>query len=418
MSTFEVKVVRIDDVTDHPNADRLSLNKIGGFVAVSNKEISHAQGESDPQFVHRYRPGQLVIYVPEGAIVPDSLLQKHGYWDAEKNQGILAGSKGNRVKAIKLRNVVSQGLIFEFGEVQVDDFDALTIPVGEGPDPDWLIAQEGDDIGAVLGITKYEPEIPASMSGDIVYYPSLTLKFDIENQQKYPDVFTDDEYVYATEKLHGTFAAFVCFDKDYANLHNFDINDFIEFADGKYATAYSKGLGYKGFVFKATPENIERNIYLRTLKALLADKLDANDTWAGRAIAQYVEKLAGPITFLGEIYGKGIQDLQYSLDKPKFALFSIHAFGNYIPSNFFFDPGGLVQRSFETVPLLFQGPYKELIDDIEFYRDGKSVIDNTTIREGLVVTPQFEGRDERIGRRALKLVSPDYLVRKGGTEYN
>ena len=59
MATFEVKAVKIDEVTDHPNADRLSMNRIGGFIAISNK----VDGK------HRYRAGDLVVYVPEGAVI-------------------------------------------------------------------------------------------------------------------------------------------------------------------------------------------------------------------------------------------------------------------------------------------------------------------------------------------------------------
>ena len=103
MSTFEVLVRKIDDVIEHPNADRLNIVKILGYDAITNKNENN-----EP----RYAKGDLVIYVPEGAVVPENLLKQYGYWDDEKNKGMLAGRRGDRVKAIRLRQVLSQGLIW------------------------------------------------------------------------------------------------------------------------------------------------------------------------------------------------------------------------------------------------------------------------------------------------------------------
>ena len=392
MSTFEVKVVRIDDVLNHPNADRLSLNKIGGFVAVSNK---------DEDGNHRYQPGQLVVYVPEGAVVPLDILLYFGYTDNE-GKGILAGSKGNRVKAIKLRDVVSQGLIFPLSDNMITGHSTGSQGAA------FVNVSEGDDIADLLAIVKYEPVIPASMSGEVIHMPSLTLNFDVENLQKYPDAFEQDEYVYATEKLHGTFAAFVF--TSATNVSEEEAQNLIQVSPNIYATAFSKGLGAKGLVFKATPDNISRNIYLRALANLLS-----NET-ARQEIIDNVNYIApSKLTLIGEIYGRGVQDLTYSLDSPSFAMFGAINDKTYMNAESFFNETPL--DSIPRVPLIYQGPFGQLIGNIEGYRDGKSMVDGITLREGIVVTPQIEGRDDRFGRRALKLVSPNYLLRKGGTEY-
>ncbi len=78
MSAFEVKVRRIDKVEDHPDADRLSIVSILGYRAITNKLEDGS---------HRYAPGDLVVYVPEAAVVPEHLLKQYGYWDAEKDKG-------------------------------------------------------------------------------------------------------------------------------------------------------------------------------------------------------------------------------------------------------------------------------------------------------------------------------------------
>ena len=102
MSTFEVPVLRVDEAIGHPDADRLTINTIGGYRCISNKFEDGSW---------RYNTGDLVVYIPEGSLLPEWLLRRLGMWNDEKGCGFLAGSKGNRVKAVCLRGQISQGLI-------------------------------------------------------------------------------------------------------------------------------------------------------------------------------------------------------------------------------------------------------------------------------------------------------------------
>jgi RNA ligase (TIGR02306 family) len=106
MANFEVLLRTVDDVIDHPGADRLSIVKVLGYEAITNKREL-----ADGSLVARYRKGDAIVYVPEATIVPEALLKQYGYWDDEKGKGMLAGKAGDRVKAIRLRKVMSQGLI-------------------------------------------------------------------------------------------------------------------------------------------------------------------------------------------------------------------------------------------------------------------------------------------------------------------
>lgn len=98
MAEFEVKVVKIDRIEDHPNADALELAVIGGYRAIVK--------------LGEFEAGDLAVYIPEAAIVPDWLLKRMGL------EGKLAGKDKNRVKAIKLRGILSQGLVLplEYGD--------------------------------------------------------------------------------------------------------------------------------------------------------------------------------------------------------------------------------------------------------------------------------------------------------------
>ena len=75
----------------------------------------------------------------------------------------------------------------------------------------WLELADGSEIEVVLGqnvadelgITKYEPPVPEGMNGEVKPLHDHTIKFDVENIQRYPDVIQPGEPVVMTEKLHG-----------------------------------------------------------------------------------------------------------------------------------------------------------------------------------------------------------------------
>ena len=164
---FESRVYALR-IEQHPNADRLELAAIGGFRCVVGKG----------SFVD----GDLAAYIPEAAVCPDWLIAELGL------EGKLAGSKKNRVKAVKLRGSLSQGLVY---------------PVSDGMIRGRQVAA-GDDVTELLELVKYEPPIPISMQGEVRAAHGATLKFDIEDFKKYPEEFRDGEPVVITEKLHGT----------------------------------------------------------------------------------------------------------------------------------------------------------------------------------------------------------------------
>jgi len=100
MATFEVKVYKLK-IEEHPDADSLELAVVGDYRSIVRKGS--------------FKTGDLGIYIPEGAVLPDWLIEKMGL------TGMLAGKDKNRVKAIKLRGVLSQGLVLALDEFPVMD---------------------------------------------------------------------------------------------------------------------------------------------------------------------------------------------------------------------------------------------------------------------------------------------------------
>ncbi len=129
MSSFDVTVRRIESITEHPNADNIECAHIDGYIAVVPK------GE--------FHEGDLAVYIPEQSLLPEWLLADMGL------VGKLAGPQKNRVKAIKLRGVLSQGLLYRPPNLSALDLNELYELQG--------------DMAGVLGIEKWKPEIPAHM---------------------------------------------------------------------------------------------------------------------------------------------------------------------------------------------------------------------------------------------------------------
>lgn len=148
---------RIDNITPIEDADKIRLAHIGGWKVVIAKNANHNIGD-------------LVVYCEIDSFLPVEpeleFLRKTSY----KKMGDLVGF---RLKTIKLRNQISQGLIMPLN-------DANTIIKRNYPNIDIDLI-EGMDVTDLLGIQKYDPPIPAHLSGTIKgQFPSFIQKTDEE----------------------------------------------------------------------------------------------------------------------------------------------------------------------------------------------------------------------------------------------
>lgn len=371
MATFEVKVYKLR-IEEHPNADALELAVVGDYKSIVRKG--------------QFKTGDLGVYIPEAAVLPQWLVEELGL------VGRLAGKQSNRVKAVKLRGVLSQGLVYPVtamtdGQPGVKFYD-------EHSEKYLLMGVfEGMLVHDVLEITKYEPPIPIHLMGEVWNAHGMTLGYDIENFKKYPDVIKEGERVFFTEKIHGTWACL--------GYH----------PDSETPIISSKGLSAQGLAFKINEANKE-NTYVSTL---------CGTPYLDRA-KMYVKVKYGNVPFyiLGEIFGRGLQDLAYGATKPTFQAFDVYigepGRGKYLGySEFvvFCQHVGV-----DKVPVLFVGEFSKTT--MEEFTSGKEAVsgNEVNIREGIVIKPIFEREDYSLGRVVLKSVSEEYLLRKGGTEFN
>lgn len=394
MSNFQVLVQPIF-ISDHPNAEKLDIGHIG---SPDGWQVVVAKG--------RFQSGDMCAYIGENAVVPENILKYYGYWNEERNKGLLAGSKGDRVKAIRLRGEFSLGIVLPVRETNTGYYCFPHDPAVVVEDlTDFSPTENTADF---LGITKYEPPIPVEMAGEVYNFGThVGVNYDIENIKNYPNVLVEGEEIQATEKLHGTFCQIVVmpFEQQYHHEDHFVVtND--STGEQAYIAVSSKGIGAKGLFLKNNDRNTD-NVYVRTAQKYFQSLTE--------------HEIPEPFTVCGEVFGNGVQDLSYgySQGQTDFRFFDVY-FGHRGAGEWINDEGLDVfaeQFNIERVPLLYRGPYsKELVHKLT--QKTKSVFDPKQVREGIVIKPVEERYDPNLGRVIVKSINEDYLTRKGGTEFN
>lgn len=171
MSRFQVEVVPIV-LKPHPNADTLSIAEIYGYTCVvRTKDFEGVSAGA---------------YIPPDSLVPADRPEFAFLKDKAKHDGKA------RIKVVRLRGVVSQGLLLP----------------GK---PGWEI---GGDVAAELGVVHYDPPLPLSTSGeDEEAPPGQRPAYDVEHWRRYREILSPGEPVLVTEKVHGTSARY-CFVED------------------------------------------------------------------------------------------------------------------------------------------------------------------------------------------------------------
>jgi tRNA-binding EMAP/Myf-like protein len=139
---IEARVVTIDSVRKHPDADRLTIVAVSG-----NDVVANLHEDGTPRWVE----GELCVYVPENAVVPESVLKERGYWEPDAKKGLLGGSKGNRVKMQRFAGFESRGIIFKVEKKAYSP----TFSGGLYNGSEAIAVNVGDDVAEFLGITEY-----------------------------------------------------------------------------------------------------------------------------------------------------------------------------------------------------------------------------------------------------------------------
>lgn len=362
MADFKVEVLEVLGLENIPGADFIELAVIKGYRSVVKKDSVQS--------------GDIVVYIPEGSIVPNDILTELDL------VGKLNGKNKDRVKAARFQGCLSQGLVYK---------------------PTWIgECQLYDDVGERCGIVKYEQPIPTIMAGKVSsVLRGKLISYDIENIKRWPDVLQDMELVSFQEKAHGTLVQIAMIP---------DIPPEVSF-NGCAIT--SKGIGAQGLCFLNVKDN-KINLYIKTVEKVI-------EQLYGRllempTIFTFTEKY--PLYLFGEILGKGVQDLYYGHITPTFRLFDIYI--GYPGSGRWLDYNEKLAfaedySELQLLPFLYVGPFTQEV--LAIHTNGLEAVSGRKLhlREGIVIRPVIERTDSQLGRVILKSVSENYLLRTGNT---
>ncbi len=364
MSQLKVEICKIDKIETHPNANKLDLATIKGWQCVVGKD--------------NHKENDLVIYCPPDSIIPSSIIEKYNLEFLKKN---------GRVGRIKLRGCLSEGLIL--------GLDCL---------PSDYRIEEGKDVGTVLNIKKYEVPEPiynACSSNRVISKRKKNSLFseytDIDNIKNYQNIFTENDIVVITEKIHGT--NFRC---GYLSIEYRGLSGFFKRLYHKYITKKTHEVCVGSHHVQKTFWNKYKGYYNSDIYSEIAKRYRLD------------EIIPKDYILYGEIYGKSIQDLTYGLtDKTDVVFFDVKYKGEYLSYAEFVE--FCLYRNLPRVPCLYVGEFSNSL--ITEHTSGQSKFCPSQIREGCVIKTAIETKDKQIGRKILKSISVDYLLRKNGTEY-
>ena len=303
-------VVKIIDIQPIVGADVIVVVSVKGWKVVAKKDD--------------YKVGELAVYYEIDSFLPIrpqfEFLRKSSY----KRMGLI---EGYRLRTIKLKNTISQGLLTAIPEGIVDP-------------------KEGDDLTQVLDIVKYEPPIPAQLAGKIKgAFPSFIPKTDEERCQILDMSLYAGERVYVCEKLDGSSATFY----------------------------YNKG------EFGVCSRNWE-----------LAETED-NSFWRAAKLLSLKErfiKLGRNIALQGELLSPGVQGNIYNFKDVNVYFFTAYDIDKH--RRMYFDEleWVLFKLDLKIVPILDSNyilPKENLSESMLQYAEGKSALNPDVEREGIVV---------------------------------
>jgi RNA ligase (TIGR02306 family) len=329
----------ISNLSPIEGADKIETATIDGWKVVVAKDVGNKVGDK-------------VIYCEIDSFLPIrdefEFLRKSSY----KKMG---GEEGFRLKTIKLRGQVSQGLILPLSVLKSTDIVKVTTVKTEWGNQYELFAEDGepivevgDDVTEVLGIVKYEPPIPAELSGKVKgFFPSFLRKTDEERVQnltkEYENYKSLGRKFYVTEKL-----------------------------DGSSATFY-----YKDGVFGVCSRNLE---LLET---------EGNTFWKVSRELDLENKMKDfgvNISLQGELIGEGIQGNPYKIKGQTVKFFNLFDIDLQVYHSLAHLDRALGIMGLKMVPIVdefFNLP--ETIEELLKYAEDKSVLNSNFDREGVVI---------------------------------
>ena len=331
---------KIDALLPIVGADAIECAVVGGWTCVVKK------GE--------FNVGDLAVYLEIDSWIPTELAP---FLSKGKEPRVYEGILGERLRTVKLRGQLSQGLLLPL-EPTCANIESELI--------------EGLDVSLPLNIVKWEMPMNAQLAGMAKgNFPSLIPKTDqerVQNLKKEIDQANTDGLCFeVTEKLEGSSMT-------------------VYLIDGVF------GVCSRNLDLKETEDNTFWQVARR-------DGIEAKM----RAVPT-----GGDFAIQGELIGPGIQGNIYKLSKPEFRVFDVYN----ISGGFYMNPAP--RRVLINVMGLLHVPIITTyslapcgtVDELLLWAEGPSAITLTQEREGIVFK-------QVNGGMTFKAISNKYLLKVG-----
>jgi RNA ligase (TIGR02306 family) len=328
---------KIDALTPIEGADAIECATVGGWKVVVKKGEYHAGDDAIYCEIDSWIPYELAPFLSKG-----------------KEPREFEGIKGERLRTIKLRGQLSQGLLLPLG-IGVFDVNA--------------VLEEGTDVSELLNVVKWEKPMNAQLAGMARgNFPSLIPKTDQERVQnlvkEIAGAAESGQLFEITEKLEGS------------SMTVYRI-------EGQFGVC-SRNLDLK---------ETEGNSFWETARR---EDIEAHMM----AVDPYWD-----FAIQGELVGPGIQGNIYNLSKPEFYVFDVYD----IQSGRYLNPTArrelIARMELKHVPVITDD--KDLgigtVDEMLTWAEDKSRLNDKQEREGIVFK-------EVNGGFTFKAISNKYLL--------
>lgn len=351
-----VTIRKVNEIKEHPNADLLELAVIDGWQCVVKK------GE--------FKADESIIFFEIDSVLPVKeefeFLRKSSYIKKDW----LPNGEGFRLKTVKLRKEISQGLIIKL--------------------PDELQNSSHDlDYSEFFGVIKYDP--PMNLTGFGIprgSFPSFIPKTDQERIQnisinQIKNSIESNESFEVTQKYDGS------------SITVFNILDNSKFIDEKYS-----GIGICSRNIYLKMDENEDNRYISVARKLNLDT-------ATKKLSEY---LNCDIAVQGELCGVGIQNNHHGLSNYNIFVFDIFDITNQT----YFNPNSRMELFNKLVDFGFLGSHVDIIhnnymlpssDRNDIIKLSEYKLPNGNENEGLVYKSYYRNF-------SFKVISNNFLLKE------
>ena len=328
-------VRKIDEIDPIEGANAIEVATVGGWKVVVKKD--------------EFKVGDLAVYCEIDSWIPTEIAP---FLSKGKEPREFEGVKGERLRTVKLRNQLSQGLLLPYAVL-------------------GRIAGEGEDVSEELNIKKWEMTVPVQLAGQVRgNFPTAIPKTDQERAQNLVrEIAAANEASIKfeiTEKLEGS--SMTCY-----------------LIDNEFGVC-------------------SRNLDL---------KRDENNSFWATAIREGIEnkmrEVGDNFAIQGELIGPGVQGNIYKLSQLEFYVFDVYnvTLGRYLNPS---ERQALVETmGLKHVPIVAHAASLcgtlglTDVPQLLKFAEGKSVLNKAQEREGIVFK-------EVNGGMTFKAISNRYLL--------